>query len=76
MVLIMSGSGFTLTVVDRVMSLIGRGSFGTVVEAEAMYTNSVVAVKLLHRGGSIARDVRMEEKVYARLLTGSQPSIW
>ncbi|KAI0713858.1 kinase-like domain-containing protein, partial [Earliella scabrosa] len=54
---------------------IGRGSYGTVVKAEDLYTNTVVAVKVLHSQDGLHSDIRAEEKVYAKLVAGCHPSI-
>ncbi|KAI0735643.1 kinase-like domain-containing protein, partial [Earliella scabrosa] len=59
----------------RVVSFLGRGTFGTVVKAEDVFTGTVVAVKVLHLGRGLHTDVRREEKVYAKLVLGSNSSI-
>ncbi|PIL33112.1 hypothetical protein GSI_04561 [Ganoderma sinense ZZ0214-1] len=59
----------------RVCSLLGSGSFGTVVLAKNSVTDTSVAIKLLHKDEELHEDVRHEEKVYGMLLAGCDPRI-
>ncbi|KAI0359348.1 kinase-like protein [Trametes cingulata] len=59
----------------RVRSRIGQGTFGTVVRAQDTVTGTTVAIKLLHKEDLLHGDMRVEEKVYALILSGCQPHV-
>ncbi|KAI9057841.1 kinase-like protein, partial [Trametes sanguinea] len=59
----------------RVRVPIGHGSFGTVVKANDIYTDTVVAVKLLHKHEELHDDINKEQDVYRRLSQGCDPRI-
>ena len=60
---------------DRIISNIGRGAFGTVVKAEDEATGAKVAVKLLHNQDDLHTDIHAERKIYETLVRGSDPHI-
>ncbi|KAI9065713.1 kinase-like protein [Trametes sanguinea] len=54
---------------------IGFGMYGTVVRAEDTITGTAVAIKVLHRDDDLNIDVRTEERMYQKLLSGCSPDI-
>ncbi|OJT09410.1 Serine/threonine-protein kinase AFC2 [Trametes pubescens] len=54
---------------------LGRGSFGTVVRARHMVTNTAVAIKVLHNLDGLHLGSRHEERAYRSLLRGCSPHI-
>ncbi|KAI0716609.1 kinase-like protein [Earliella scabrosa] len=59
----------------RVVGVLGQGSYGTVAQAEDVMTNTVVAVKVLHKSDVLHADINVEERIYTQLILGCSPSV-
>ena len=60
---------------DHVECLLGRGTYGTVIRAKDVITETVVAIKVLHKAGYYGVRDRTEEKAYMRLVGGCNTRI-
>lgn len=49
---------------------IGRGSFGTVVMCQDRSTETIVAIKVLHKDEDLHPDIDHEARMYRKLLAG------
>ena len=64
-----------LLFLDRVSSVLGKGTFGTVVRAVDKITDAVFAIKILHKRDRQSDGIHPEEKAYYTLVGGCSPHL-